>query len=240
MKRPTIKGIICTLVGTASLALVITAGSAPQAHAMTTKPLVPAVQVQDDEGGSSLCFNRSGNGTSAGTNVISYNCGYANNDFEFVQFTGMCNAGKVSSTCPFTVGSGLNNAYLGATIGGVEAYDENLCVGSASATTFSAKLETCPNIDGVGGGYSTIDVFGYSRSAGGVDFYALVNRNWSDTLYTAVGTSGCGGNNFGCSQVASATNGYQTPIVFNQGDTSVQQGLLSSALYYDIWGEQFN
>lgn len=197
-------------------------------------PLAAApVQLEDNNGGSALCMNRNGNGGSIGTSVIAYNCGYANNDFQFDNsLYDMCGGGKVTQTCPFTYGSGLNAAYAGWQIGTLDAYDESLCVGGGSPTDFDAKLEPCPPPNGVGGGYSTVDVFRASRTSGGKTFYIVVNRNWSDRLYA-------GGSCYGvaCSLVVSDIRGYVDPLELSVGDSNIQSGKFSAAGNSEVWAE---
>jgi hypothetical protein len=192
-------------------------------------------ELKDDNGGSSLCMNRSGQGTSNGTPVIAYNCGQVNNDFYFAQLTQACGSGTVTQTCPFTDGSGLNLAYYGDDIVVEYAYNENKCVGGNTSNDASAKLEPCPSNSGSGGGWSTIGVLAYSRG-NAPPYYVIVNRNWSDKLYAAGGGGvGCYGSD--CSLIVGAFYGYRNPLTLNIADSQVQQSHPQNAAYYDVWGE---
>ena len=98
----------------ASLAVaVVTAGTLLVAGAGSAS----AVQDQVCDTGPSpdLCLN-SWNGMVDGHDVRMYPAGAANNNFVFVTVE-RCNAqGTVTHTCPFTVGSGLNDRYFGNSV----------------------------------------------------------------------------------------------------------------------------
>jgi len=123
--------------------------AAPAASGATTasaaSPAAPARQLSTNQGGSSLCMNQDGGGTSQGTFIIGYNCGYQNNYFEYVVIENECNLGKVtvSPACPFD-DTALDSYYDGADI--VEVYNpnSNLCAGTSESTTFTLRLEECP------------------------------------------------------------------------------------------------
>lgn len=191
-------------------------------------------QLTDNNGGNSLCFNRSGNGTSIGTHVIAYNCGYQNNDFSFIALGTMCGSGYVTDTCPFIVGSGLNLSYKGFQIVAVESPSTGLCVGGANAGDTKASLQTCPQPDGTGGGFSTVDVIVPGPLNGGHLYEVIVNRNWSDWDVTHSNPQ-C--NGFGCTLNLGAFNGYQMQISLNVGDQQVRAGNPGGATYYDVWTE---
>jgi hypothetical protein len=135
-----------------------------------------------DTGDASLpqqCLNAKAGGTAAGTLVIAWQRDYDPNErFTFQFLSGMCNAGRVSSTCPFDVGSGLNNRYLNDAI--VQIRDQNTgneCVGNGSNGGAYAALQTCGNTSGSGGGYGTIFVY----NSGGLGTAGFVeSRYWSD------------------------------------------------------------
>jgi hypothetical protein len=147
-----------------------------------------------------LCLNRQGGGTGTGTAVIGWTIHDNNNDFIFLQRTGMCNNGYVSNSmeCPFTPGGGLNKRYDGKSIVEIEANTANRCVGDNGAGTGGASLELCPDENGQHGGIGTIFVLAQN----GNPTY-VVNKYWSN--YT--GSGGGGGSNprWMCSFVRGAT-----------------------------------
>jgi hypothetical protein len=106
---------------------------------------VPPVQVCDLQQyiGNTWCVNREGGGTGNGTDIISWYMDDPNNDFTTAN-TNWCNQGRVTTTCPFTVGSGLNNRYAGDPIITVEDYDNGKVVAApgANAGNFNLFLES--------------------------------------------------------------------------------------------------
>jgi hypothetical protein len=194
---------------------------------------VPPSQIGYNSGSSSLCFNRAGSGTSTGTPVIAYNCGQPNNDFYFVVLANMCGGGRVTAICPFTVGSGLNDAYENDVIVDVRAYYEDECVGGSTLGATDATLQACPDSYGNGGGWSTIDVLAFSANNNDADYDIIVNRNWSDLNYTT--DSGC--NGYSCTDLVGAPLGYKDPLQLNTVDTYVQQGDVYDAAPWDQWTE---
>ncbi len=219
-------------IATAAVIAAITLGiglTTVPAHAQAAK-----YELKDDNGGSSLCFNRDGGGTSDNTPVIAYNCGNINNDFYWGYLTTMCGGGTVTQTCPFTVGSGLNAALYGDPIIVEQAYNELACVGGESSTDNDAKLEGCPADNGSGGGWSTIDVGVYSRGNNPA-YQIIVNRNWSDRLYGLGGSGACYG--LQCAQVVGAFFGYANALSLSVGDGNVQAGNVANAASFDVWGE---
>jgi hypothetical protein len=78
---------------------------------------------------STACINRSGGGYSSGTKIIGYNKDSdSNENFFATPMTSWCNSGKVTTTCPFSVGSGLNDRYDGDQIVSLNTTN-NQCVG---------------------------------------------------------------------------------------------------------------
>lgn len=148
---------------------------------------LPTFEICTARGSSSLCLNRNGGGTRAGTAIIGWSAGDNNNDFLEVQITGMCDHGYVSTTCPFTPAcGGLNSRYIGASIVRIEANNtNNLCVGDNGTGSGGAALETCPDDNG-NGGTGTIFILAQTGNPS-----YLVNRYWSN--YT--GNFGGGGRN---------------------------------------------
>jgi hypothetical protein len=96
-------------------------------------------------------------------------------DAEIVSLSSMCGHGKVTSTCPFTVGLGLNNRYINRPIVAILFYNE-IATCLASAPDTAAVLGVCPTPSGSNGSTGTI----YVWTASGY----LVSRNWSDTYAT--------------------------------------------------------
>jgi hypothetical protein len=140
---------IAAAVAAAGLALGVVAVASPAS----------AVQDQVCNHADSQCLN-SWNGMVAGHDVRMYNSGVANNEFVLVTVN-RCNAqGTVSHTCPFTLGSGLNDLYYGNSVyqiwtGGVGS--SNLCVGTRGNGT--GVLSTCNNTcSGQGGANGTLFV----------------------------------------------------------------------------------
>jgi hypothetical protein len=196
----------------------------------------PAYQLATDDGTNTLCMNRAGGGTSNNTPVIAYNCGDNNNDFHTAPLTTACGGGDtVTETCPFTVGSGLNAAFYGDPIVAVFAYNENKCVGGSNSTDLSAKLEPCPADNGLGGGWSTVDVLAYSHG-NNPPYHFIVNRNWSDTAYSVGQSTGADCYGLECAEVI-GTAGYKSPLCLNTGDSGIQNGDFQNAAPGDTWGE---
>lgn len=96
-------------------------------------------------------------------------------DAEIVPLSSMCGHGRVTSTCPFTIGLGLNNRYINRPIEAIEWYNE-IATCLASAPDTAAILGVCPTPSGTGGSDGTIYVW---SSAG-----YLVSREWSDGYAT--------------------------------------------------------
>ena len=180
-------------LGTASAASAMAAGSQGRtvhaAHTVHAAPMVrakapaaarpaaqpgarrvtPAVSAAVcDDSGTGLCLNRSGCGT---TTVISFAHDFDScEDFKPVQLSSMCGSGLVTSTCPFTVGSGLNNRYLNAIIVVWKSTATGLCVDTDN--NGGGSLGTCPGLDGQGGATGTTFVWNGS--------HYVVSRFWSN------------------------------------------------------------
>jgi len=198
----------------------------------------PNIQTCSNSGpnDAELCANREDGQTGDNTPVIGWTPGDNNNDFQFETIGQMCNGGHVTTTCPFTVGSGLNNAYNGDLIIQVYSPTSNSCVGGSSSTVFLAQLTPCQNQQGTGGGWSTIDVEKYAVTANGHDYYEIVNVHQSDQLYIAFGSRGCGGNSYGCTKVVGQEgHGYQ--LFLSVGDACSQAGNMSCVVPSDEWAQ---
>jgi hypothetical protein len=78
---------------------------------------------------SASCLNRSGGGTGNGTRIIAWTRDWDNNEnFTMATLPNYCGGGKVTSSCPFTVGSGLNTRYQGDRIMNILDYsDQTKC-----------------------------------------------------------------------------------------------------------------
>ena len=216
---------IKTLVGAAVLvAGVCSAGlmTAP-AHALT-------VEICTDQGSASQCMNHAGGSYLNGAHVIGWSAGDPHNDFEFVALSNMCGHGAVTTTCPFTLGSGLNNAYVGAQI--VAMYDpDNRCPGGTSPSDTLASLQPCPDNYGNNGGWSTINILEYAENDAGTARYVLVNKNFSNRLYA---NGGCYGT--GCALIV-GSGGHGQQIVLEVGDSEVQAGRPYEAFHQNLWSE---
>jgi hypothetical protein len=141
------------------------------------------------DSGDGLCLNRSGCGTGYGTAVLTWTHETSSCDHlgGLNQLGQMCGSGVVTSTCPFTVGSGLNSRYQGQEIMDIQ-FSTGQCAGDDGYG--GGALEPCPDSSGNGGGDGTIFIWNTSLY--------MVNRHWSDAWYSG----GYGANNpaFLCSQ----------------------------------------
>lgn len=196
-------------------------------------------EICDNEGGSSLCANRSGGGTAIGTNVIGWSAGDSNNDFSFLLLDRKCNNGQVDTTCPFINGSGLNLEYDGdqiVTLVTPHGADGEECIGGTSALSAGATLQGCPADDGSGGGWSAQWVLAPSKSSGGTLFYVLVNIRQSDNFY-GISNPKCYGA--ACTQQLDdcfiSPKGVQLDM--SGGDSNVQAGNPDLAANCGIWAE---
>jgi hypothetical protein len=138
--------------------------------------------------GGQTCLNRRGGGTGLNTDVIGWRADHDDNeDFSFQYLTGMCPqrlpngstvSGYVSSTCPFTVGSGFNNKYLGNPIVQIRSARAGKCLGNDGGNDNLGGLQTCNNLSGSGGGGGTI--FVWNVPGGNGPTYYLENRYWTN------------------------------------------------------------
>lgn len=91
---------------------------------------------------STACINRNSGGYTSGTKVIGWHeDSDSNENFYAVPLTSWCNGGKVTETCPFTVGSDLNSRYDGDPIISLDTTN-NQCVGADSSWS-NAVLGGC-------------------------------------------------------------------------------------------------
>jgi hypothetical protein len=140
----------------------------------------PPYQIATVQGSSSLCLNRAGGGTAAGTHVIAYNCNDPNDDFDFQWLADMCGNGYVSyaRTCPFS-NRQLDGYWDGAAIVSIHGYSVAQCVADGGGLTVLGK---CPDIAGNGGAIGTIftlsQVNDFPNYTGWSTY--VVNRYWSN------------------------------------------------------------
>ncbi len=94
---------------------------------------------------SEQCFNDWNGGKSYGNRVAAYGYESGDNHEDFyTRGTSLCNDGRVTHTCPFTVGDGLNNRYYNDDIDEfVYAPDTSDCVGWVAHGNGQAALEPC-------------------------------------------------------------------------------------------------
>lgn len=186
-------------------------------------------EICTDQGSNSQCMNHAGGSYSPGAHVIGWSAGDSHNDFEFVNLSRMCGNGTVTSTCPFTVGSGLNSAYAGSQIVGL--YDpDNRCPGGTSSTDTNASQQPCPDAYGENGGWSTVDILAFAETDT-MARYVLINKNFSNQLYA-------GGTCYGVScSIALDSPGHGLQINLNGGDSEIQSGHPGSAGGQFLWAE---
>lgn len=154
---------------------------------------------------SILCLNRKGGGTAVGTPVIAYSSNDSNNDFRFTPLTKMCGSGKVTTTCPFTLGGGLNDDYEGSQIVVLEN-TEGTCVGTSNNLSV---LTSCPDSAGVGGGNGTIDILAGATSYLQPGPFTLINRASTDSTLPG------GGNGTVPLTISWPTGGIRNQLVMN-------------------------
>jgi hypothetical protein len=143
----------------------------------------PLVQTCTTQSGHQLCFNQKGGLNNYNQPVIGYPPGDDNNAFGFKYMSLMCGGGKVTSNCPFTVGSDLNDRYEGDYIAAVENQNTaDTCVGTAGN---GAAIETaCPDEYGENGGDGSIFILSPANGNPEDQPYYLVSRFWSDINYS--------------------------------------------------------
>jgi hypothetical protein len=141
----------------------------------------PAVEIGTNQDGSSQCMNRQGGGHVENfTYVIGWSCGDNNNDFE-LQFTFYepCDSQTVTTTCPFSNHT-FDEELDGAPIVQVEEYDYGYCIGTANGSSFTDKLESCADSEGLNGGWNGIMVApGQSNGSNNPD--CLINVHATNT-----------------------------------------------------------
>ena len=111
-----------------------------------------------EQGGVGLCLN-DWNGGGSGNAVKMGQNGWSHQNFGAVFLSQACGAGRVTHTCPFAVGSGMNDAMFDDIIVAIQ-YNPipSLCVGSGQNTR-GAVLVACPTTQtGTGGGWGVLQV----------------------------------------------------------------------------------
>lgn len=144
-----------------------------------------------DFGSNSACLNRQGGctSTSGSCAIISYNNDDDNNEYFDYSFLYLCNNYiEVTSTCPFTVGSGMNADNFGDQIVQLVAYNTSGqtigCVGDTGNAR--ASLLGCNGHNGTGGGQGTVFVLNNQNAQGGAHTicnFELANRYESNLKY---------------------------------------------------------
>jgi len=135
----------------------------------------------------SPCVNEYQGNTASGAPVKVWQTGsYQTNLWDYNYLTSMCGSGLVTSTCPFTVGSGLNTQFMGDPIIQIEYGPAGNCVATSSGG--SAVNGTCASPEGSGGSNGVImvlDQHGTQYNCQYSNFCYIVNRYWSDEHLTA-------------------------------------------------------
>jgi hypothetical protein len=156
-----------TLIASVILATPIglAVSSPAAAHAQVKPQEIPVVQVCNED--ATLCMNRAGGGTTAGTQVIGYPLNNENNDFVWVKLGSYCGAGVVTLSCPKFGNSEINDLYNGAPIGEIASdTGNNLCL------ALNGLLESC-SADGV------VDVFPDCATLTDCMDSAVLNDYWT-------------------------------------------------------------
>ncbi len=104
--------------------------------------------------------------------------------FSMEDLSEMCNNGHVTHTCPFAVGSGLNNHYYNDEIvqfvylGSTKAFQ---CLGNQGATYYGG-LQPCNTLNGQDGGLGTVFIINVKGGGGITNF--VESKYWSNYNYT--------------------------------------------------------
>jgi hypothetical protein len=181
-----------------AIAILASAGTAPAYAA-------PNPGVSDVS--ASWYLNEWGGNTDAGGPVKIYQAG-ANNEFWGVESIDRCNStpsGTVTHTCPFQLGSGLNDAYFGHSI--VQFYyrsHSTTCVGTDTSSGLAIN-RSCNNVNnGTGGGTGTVFILNTFQNP---FRYDAINLYWTGQFNNNV--------NFMCSNGAS--NGASISLSHSAG-----------------------
>ncbi len=138
--------------------------------------------------GNGLALNRKAGCTGQGCTIITYTNDGDNNEYFWLEAMDACGgSAAVSSTCPFTVGSGMNSGNEGDTILEAVGYSTSTgdvlgCVGTSSNSSYYGILTQCNYLStGQGGGPGTMFVYG--GAGGQIPDANLASRLWSDNYY---------------------------------------------------------
>lgn len=187
--------ILGSLLLLAGLAAIPATGAAasPSAHAVSAvhagvTPLISTGWNNWCDASDGECLSAKSCGTGHGTEIVEWYYQGTCNPVE-PQTVNLCSGGdEVTSTCPFAVGSGMNNLELGKTIFQVNVSSDGSdhsagCIGNDGSGNLAsvAAIETCNNSSGSGGSDGTIFVYGSDPQLGGPSW---ISRYWSDTDYT--------------------------------------------------------
>ena len=152
------------------------------------KAQAPPAQQAQPRGASSLCLNRQGGGQTYSTHILGWSCNDPSDNFERRQLTGMCNGGWVTSTCPFTDHQ-IDQHYLDSAIIREQTYDPlRGCVASGQLAK-PAFLDVCPGLNGLGGGWGTVQVLAQVKCCdfltNGAKKSYVVNVHWTNEFDSA-------------------------------------------------------
>jgi hypothetical protein len=143
-----------------------------------------------DDNGLGYCLNRGGgctNNQNSGCSIIAYTNDFDNNEYANYQNLNLCSGGDtVTTNCPFTVGTGLNDDNVGDQIVQIAMYNVSNgnaygCVGD-NGTRYTT-LVGCNGGNGSGGGVGSIFVEGtgnQGKTADTIEFNGLASRAGSD------------------------------------------------------------
>jgi len=158
--------------------LVTVLSIAATAGALVSANITPAQALSEVcNNADSRCIN---NWNGSNTIINMYYQGASNNDFT-LQLIDPCNSNPpdtVTGTCPFNVGSGMNNRYLGHFIFRVHDSHSGLCVGTAGQG--EGWEGSCGTSTGAGARIGVILVQGV-----GACYY--VSKYWSNQFNTPAG-----------------------------------------------------
>jgi len=125
--------------------------------------------------GAGYCMNDWNGDQNQGAPIKMYYGNSSNEQFQ-LQDINPCNSSpvpdEVTTSCPFVVGSGLNNMFAGDLIFQLYYPAANKCIGTSSAG--NGILATCNNSSGSGGGDGTILIEGPASQD------SIIDRYWTD------------------------------------------------------------
>jgi hypothetical protein len=149
------------------------------------------------------CLNRWGGGTANNTPIIAYPLvsNGLNEHFGFVNTT-RCGTGKVTSICPFVVGSGFNAKFINNQIQQIKDFDTGKCLGSSVyeqqlGTTSPAALVPCGSADtyfvhnNVSATKNFVEDISWTNLNGKVHWLCDVGNKHPVTLFGTTGGASC-------------------------------------------------